>query len=86
MRLHAQAIGLLGPGGTGDEDAAEREVRTAALAIARGRGTVEGPDWPVSIVAALQDDGRIVNAWVEKYQTESSAELVDTVTAESMWW
>jgi len=86
MRLHAQAIGLLGPGGTGDEDAAEREVRTMALAIARGRGTVEGPDWPVSIVAALQDDGRIVNAWVEKYQTESSAELVDTVTAESMWW
>jgi len=86
MRLRALELGLLEPGGVGDEDAADREIRIAALAIARGRGTVDGPAWPERIVAALQDDGRIVNEWVEKYQTASGAKLVDIVAEESMWW
>lgn len=86
VRLLAQREGLLGPGGVGDEDAAEREIRTTALAIARGRGTVDGPVWPVNIVAALQDDGKIVNDWVASYQAARSSVMVETVAEESMWW
>lgn len=86
MRLRAQEIGLLGPGGVGDEETAERELRSTALAIALGRGTVEGPPWPDSIVAALQDDGRIANDFVQRYQSASGSELVRVVEEESMWW
>lgn len=86
LRLLARQQGLLGPGGVGDEDAAEREIRTTALAIARGHETVDGPPWTGSIVAELQDDGKLVNDLVDKWRSDSSAAMVQTVEEESMWW
>jgi len=79
MRLRAQHERLLEPGGVGDEDVAERQVRADALDIALGRGRVDYSGWPPAVVRELRDDGQVVNDWVGTFKDGRSDEQADYI-------
>jgi len=79
MRLWAQHERLLEPGGVGDEDVAERQVRADALDIALGRGRVDYSGWPPAVVRELRDDGQVVNDWVGTFKDGRSDEQADYI-------
>lgn len=75
-RLWAQRVAPLDASVSEDEDVAELRVRRDALAIALGHDRVDSSEWPRVVVAALREDGLVIEKWIKNFRDER-AELRD---------